>query len=52
MKNKSYLFAFLLLLGVGARLCAQEERITDPVIDYTRTPQQYIIGDITVEFFE
>ena len=49
MKNKSYLFAFLLLLGVGARLCAQEERITDPVIDYTRTPQQYIIGDITVD---
>ncbi|MBQ7444109.1 MAG: BamA/TamA family outer membrane protein [Bacteroidaceae bacterium] len=28
---------------------AQEERITNPVIDYAHTPQQYIIGDITVE---
>ncbi len=33
----------------GARLCAQEERQVNPVIDYSRTPQKYVIGDITVE---
>lgn len=35
----------------AARLYAQtdEERITEPVIDYARAPQQYYIGGITVE---
>jgi outer membrane protein insertion porin family len=32
------------------RLFAQtEERVVNPVIDYTRTPQQYVIGGITVD---
>ena len=36
--------------GTGVRLFAQtEERIVNPVIDYSRTPQQYTIADITVE---
>ena len=37
--------------GAGVRLFAQtdDEHIVKPVIDYTRTPQQYYIGDITVE---
>ncbi len=30
-------------------LYAQTERVVNPTIDYTRTPQQYVIGDITVE---
>ena len=36
--------------GAGVRLFAQtEERVVNPVIDYSRTPQQYVIGGITVE---
>ena len=35
--------------GLGMRLYAQTEHIVNPTIDYSRTPQQYYIGDITVE---
>lgn len=35
---------------MGTRLYAQtDERNINPVIDYSRTPQQYTIGNITVD---
>ena len=39
-----------LSVDIGSSLRAQQlERIVNPVIDYARTPQEYIIGNITVE---
>lgn len=53
--HKSLLLSALLLFPLGggqerAALFAQvQERIVNPVIDYQRTPRQYIIGGITVD---
>ena len=51
--KKIWLAAFLLLPlsggWKGACLFAQTERIVSPTIDYSRTPQQYYIGGISVE---
>ncbi len=63
--NKSFLYRLLTVLflwyllpspfseagvqGWRTMLYAQTERVVNPVIDYTRTPQQYYIADITVE---
>ena len=59
--NKAHLYRFLTIIllwyilpspfvgATGMKLCAQTERITNPTIDYARTPQQYYIGGIGVE---
>ena len=59
LTNKLYRLLALLLTGYilpsplgeapWGRLHAQEQKVVAPVIDYARAPQQYIIGDITVE---
>ena len=35
--------------GASLLYAQTEDRVVNPVIDYARTPQQYYIGDITVE---
>ena len=40
---------YILLMALSLPALAQEQKVVAPVIDYARAPQQYIIGDITVE---
>lgn len=52
-KTKDSVKRFLLIIlavfaGLTASHAQLQERVTDPVIDYGRTPRQYILGGITV----